>query len=87
MLITSQEDVIDAINDYQYPLENWMLDVAEIISNNDNIHVDTNSIDEHRSLLLSLASLRINQQTDVDVRHYNHSQANIVINSLNIDQW
>ena len=64
-----------------------MLDVAETIINNDDIHVDDSNICDYRSLLLSLASLRINEQTDINLRQYNYLQANGIISNLNIDQW
>ena len=86
-LCTNEKDVIKAINDYYHPLDDWLLDIAETIHKNSDIVIDTNSINDHRSLLLALSSLRINQDTEITIRQHNYRQANNIINDLKTDQW
>lgn len=64
-----------------------MLNAAEAIHNNNEININTNSSSDHCILLHTLASLRINQETDIDTRQNNYLKAHSIIDNLNTEQW
>ena len=86
-LSIDKENALSLIRDYYYPLDPWIFDIAYIIRNNDN-HINSNSTNnEYAELLLLLASLKIDNNTDHENRKRLYNQAISIVDNLNTDKW